>query len=89
MRVQRPGAGENRMERHQPPTLTALDGSGMSADDAAWASIADAAQRALTLPGLSAACAAKLARVMAAGDRAAGLPPRPLPQDRRPLASSA
>ncbi len=69
------------MTQHvQPPLLAVLDGQGMSADDAAWASIADAAERALMLPGLSASCAAKLERVMAAGDSASGRQPRPLPQ---------
>lgn len=61
------------------PRLTALAGEGMTADDAAWATLADAAERALTLPGLSASCATKLGRVMVAGDRAAGLPPRRTP----------
>ena len=66
----------------QHPILNVLDGESMSADDAAWASIADAAEAALTLPGLSPACALELERAWAACRRAAGL------HDQRPRSDS-
>lgn len=49
----------------------ALD--GQNADDAAWASIAEAASRALMLDGLSAATAKKVDRVLSAARCAAGM----------------
>ncbi len=67
------------MHHRQPPILAILDGEGMTADDAAWASIADAVEQALTLPDLSDACAADLRQAWAACRRAAGLSDR-LPQ---------
>ena len=69
---------EQRMQ--QGPILKSLDGGGMSADEAAWASIADAAEVALTLPGLSLASARDLLEVWIGSRIAAGLPyePRPL-----------
>lgn len=75
----------SRLDEREDGTrgLVVIDGHGMSADDAAWALIADAAERGLSLPGLSSSCALKLERVMSAGDRAAGLQPRALPQPRR------
>lgn len=61
--------------------LTVHEGAGMSADDAAWAMVADAAERALTLPGLSSDAASELRRLRAASLRCARLPSR-----RRPAA---
>jgi len=54
-------------------TLTALDGDSMSADDAAWAMVADAAERALTLPGLSREGSGRMLRLLDSSLRAAGL----------------
>lgn len=60
---------------HQSSLLTVVNGDAMTADEAGWAMIADAADRALTLPGLS-ADGERLLREMAASCRhAAGLPP--------------
>jgi hypothetical protein len=56
--------------------LAAHESDAMSADDAAWALIADAAERALGLPGLSRDCSIDLQTAWAACRRAAGLPPR-------------
>lgn len=52
-------------------TLTVLDGQGLSADDAAWTSVAEAVERALTTPGLSRASASELERLHAASLRCA------------------
>jgi hypothetical protein len=57
--------------------LAVLDGEGMNADDAAWALIADAAQVAIRLPGLSACATDEMAQLRAASLRAAGLPSSP------------
>ncbi len=63
------------MAQHvQPPLLAVLEGQSMSADDAAWASIADAADRALMLPGLSPDSRHDLLEVRAGALIAAGLP---------------
>lgn len=72
------------MQQHtQRPLMTVLDGDRMSADDAAYLAVADAAANALTLPGVSDECGMRLRRMVSAGDRAAGLPPRALPQARQ------
>ncbi len=57
----------------KPCRLTVHDGDGMSADRAAWATIADSALRALKFPGLSAATAAEMRKVAVACRAAAGL----------------
>jgi len=49
--------------------------AGMRPDDAAWASIADAAEKALMLPGLSSASSRELEELRRAALRCAGLPP--------------
>lgn len=69
------------MQHTQPPILAVLDGQGLDADDAAWASVADAAELALTFPGLSDCVAAELERLRVASLRAAGLPLRRRLQD--------
>lgn len=56
--------------------LKVIDGDGMTTDEAAWAMMADAAEAALRLPGLSGPCAAHLDRAWKASRRAAGLPAR-------------
>lgn len=72
-------AGDVRQAPHNDQTLElqVLEGDGMSADDAAWASIADAAGAALKLPGLSPASRSDLREVQAGACLAAGLPSRP------------
>lgn len=60
----------------QHPLMTVLEGGGMTADEAAWAGIADAAAGGLTLPGLSDEASVELARLESAALRCAGLPPR-------------
>jgi hypothetical protein len=62
----------------QLPLMRLLDGDGMSADDAAWSMVADAAAAALKLPGLSPACASRFERLHQASIRAAGLAPAEL-----------
>lgn len=56
------------------PALTLLRGESMSADDAAWAAIADAADQALMLPGLSPEGALRMKRLRSSSLRAARLP---------------
>ncbi|MCU1677918.1 MAG: hypothetical protein JWM93_2676 [Frankiales bacterium] len=77
--VQRPGdevaAASEVPYMQQRPILNVVHGVGMSADDAAWASLADAATTALKLPGLSPACRSDLDEMTEACLRAAGLPP--------------
>jgi len=51
--------------------LTVLDGQGMSADDAAWTTVAEGAERALATPGLSTASASELQPLIAAALRCA------------------
>lgn len=68
------------MQHKQGPILTLHTGEGMTADEAAWSLIADAAERALILPGLSDAGAAAMIRVVNAARSAAGLPARSLTQ---------
>jgi hypothetical protein len=69
------------MKQHpQSPLMVALDGSGMSADDAAWAAIAATVERQVTLPGLSPAGLLDLLEAWAAARLAAGLPAMPLPR---------
>lgn len=60
----------------QSPLLVALDGDGMTADDAAWAAIAAAVEAQLTLPGLSEPCAERLREASDSCRHAAGLAPR-------------
>ena len=55
----------------QRPCLGVVEGGGMSADDAAWAMVADAAGNALMLPGLSRASAAELECLLTAALRCA------------------
>lgn len=69
--------------RHGGPRRLTLvthqqDETGMSADDAAWAMIADAAEAALTLPGLSPIGCRLVGEAAASCRAAAGL----LPQNR-------
>lgn len=66
--------------RVQPPLLAVVDGDGMGADEAAWAMIADAAELALRLPGLSAEGACELERLLDAALRCARLRPQRRPQ---------
>jgi hypothetical protein len=54
------------------PPVPAHNGNEMSADDAAWMLIADAALVASTLPGLSACGVARMRRLRAASLRAGG-----------------
>lgn len=56
----------------QPPLLVALPGDEMDADDAAWTLIADAADAAVMLPGLSSRCQTSLRRLAIACDVRAG-----------------
>ena len=56
------------------PELTVLHGDGMTADEAAWAAVADAADEALTIPRLSPQVADELATIRASCRGAAGLP---------------
>jgi hypothetical protein len=72
--------GAQGMRGDGEPGMRLLDGDGMSADDAAWSMVADAAAVALKLPGLSAACASRFERLHQASIRAAGLPPPQSPQ---------
>jgi hypothetical protein len=58
----------------QHPLMTVLEGQGLSADDAAWSMVADAAEVGLTLPDLSPASRADLTDLWVACRRAAGLP---------------
>lgn len=58
----------------QHPLLKVLPGDGMSADDAAWATMAEAADRVLMLPGLSHASVRDLVELWSACRGAAGLP---------------
>ncbi len=58
----------------QHPIMVVLRGDSMSADEAAWASVADAAEKALTLPGLTPASRSDLLEVRAGARIAAGLP---------------
>lgn len=82
----RVGRGEpNVLEAHsmtgnpQHPLLGVIQGGSMSADDAAWATVADAAEQALTLPGLTEETTTELERVWRASCRCAGrLPSRSL-----------
>ncbi len=64
----------NSPSRPRAP-LTVLDGGGMTADEIAWAMIAAAAEKALTIPGLPAATADRMVRLAAASLRA-GVPPQ-------------
>ena len=50
--------GRERLLADEKAALEVLDGDGLSADDAAWALIADATDQALGLPALTAHCAA-------------------------------
>ena len=59
------------LKRDGCPLLQVLDGEGMSADDAAWLSVADGARHALTLPGLSSASTSELEALLAAALRCA------------------
>lgn len=61
------------------PALELVRGDGMSADDAAWAMVADAAERALTLPDLSPEGALRMTSLRSASLRAARLPEPPRP----------
>ena len=64
-----------------PEGLRVLHGDDMSADRAAWAMIAAAAEGALRLPGLSADGVREMRRVQVVSCDAAGLPePPPLQQ---------
>lgn len=56
------------------PRLTALDGEGMSADEAAWAEVADAVGRALTFPGVSPQSMAELQSLQVSASLCARLP---------------
>lgn len=58
----------------QHPLLGIIDGGSMSADDAAWAAIADAAAAAIKFPGLSSESASELADLREAALRCARLP---------------
>lgn len=51
--------------------LTVLPGDGMSADDAAWLTVAEAAEQARRTPGLSSASASELAELHRAALRCA------------------
>jgi hypothetical protein len=55
--------------------LRIIDGDGMSADDLAWSIIADAAELAIMLRGLSPASRQDLHEVLDGARLAAGLPP--------------
>jgi hypothetical protein len=72
----REGVEEADVTGHRP-SLSVLHGESMSADDAAWMMVADEADAALKLPGLSSACAGRLVRLRSAALRAGG---QPLPQ---------
>lgn len=75
------GSREKHVQHEQPPLLAVLNGEGMSADDAAWAMIADAAAAALTLPGLTHQCHLDLHEMVEACSLAAGLPPSRSPAE--------
>lgn len=62
------------LENLRPRGMVLLRGDEMDADSAAWAEIADAADRALRLPGLSPLGLGQMERLAAASRRAAGLP---------------
>jgi len=66
--MQHPDYGD---EGRRTPALTVLDGQGMSADDAAWTTVAEATERALATPGLSTASASELRALLAASLRCA------------------
>lgn len=55
--------------------LTVIDGDRMSADEAAWAMLAGAAERALVLPGLSRETTREMAEIVQSSRRCARLPP--------------
>jgi hypothetical protein len=55
--------------------LRIIDGDGMSADDAAWLSIAEEAERVVMRPGLSQVGVCEMELLREACLRAAGLPP--------------
>ena len=57
------------------PMLTLVAGEGIAADDLAWLSLAEAAERALLLPALSTPCASRMVEMAAACRSAAGQPP--------------
>ncbi len=69
-----PGGGGPRAR------LVALDGDGMTADQAAWAMVADAAELALRLPDLSRASRRDLSEVWTGARIAASLPCEPHPR---------
>lgn len=62
------GSGDRDTDRRSPSTVV------MTPDEAAWALMAGAAQRALTLPGLTAACTGDLEEMVTSCLRAAGQP---------------
>ena len=66
--MQHPDYGD---KGRRTPALTAIDGQGMSADDAAWTMVAEATERALATPGLSRASACELQALIAAALRCA------------------
>ena len=59
----------------QGPILNVIPGDGMSADDAAWTAVAEAADAALRFPGLSSASALELTELHRAALRCARQPP--------------
>jgi len=66
--MQHPDYGD---EGRRMTALTVLDGQGLSADDAAWTTVADGVERALATPGLSTASASELQALLAASKRCA------------------
>lgn len=76
--MQRPDA--HRRRRMQHPIMVVLKGDAMSADDAAWALIADAAAIALKLPGLTPDGRRLILEAFQSCRLAAGLPPQPHPE---------
>lgn len=76
-----PGTGRTLLQQH--PLMVVHDGSGMSADDAAWAEMAETAERNLRLPGLSEACASRMRRMSVSCRDAAGLPQQQSPLESR------
>lgn len=77
----RPPTRKGRLVEHigergpQAHGLSVIRGEGMCADDAAWASIADAAERALKLPGLTRRARLDVEEMAAACRAAAGQHP--------------
>jgi hypothetical protein len=64
--------GEGQDSTPARPAINVIQGHGLSADDAAWASIVEAAAAGLRLPDLSADCASRLERLKLAAARASG-----------------